>query len=114
MKTIETILGPISPDQMRICLPHEHFNVYGPNEAPIGVREHALALIVPQLQELRRRYDCNALVECTATGETPPYLRDYRHIFTHVMPRLKKMGVTPDQIRQIFYRNPKTHLCGPW
>ncbi|MBI3947556.1 MAG: hypothetical protein HY321_16655 [Armatimonadetes bacterium] len=323
MRALETVLGSVAPEEVRICLPHEHFNVHGPNEASIGIRDHALAVLVPQLEELRERYDCNALVECTsvasngrdletyaaiarqarfhviastgfflyertswwmkdasvqelaerwtrearqgmdgtgirpgvlkgasgmeigdpgrphhaevrtwfealarthhatglpitthasgpaswpqfaaltecgvppraiavghadfqgsvenllpvldhggyvlhnfcggfqprpfdaaiqlikalidrgytnqllisvdvvysagrrcdmltrtgATGETPPWLRDYRHIFTHVIPRLEEMGVTPAQIRQLFHCNPKAHLCGPW
>ncbi len=80
MKSIQTVLGPVLPDAIRICLPHEHFHVFGPNEAPLGAREEALAGIVPQLQALRRRYDCNALVECTNCASQGRDLETYAAI----------------------------------
>lgn len=67
MPSIQTVLGPVPPEAIRICLPHEHIHVFGPNEASVGVRRDALAMIAPELRDLRRRHDCNALVECTCT-----------------------------------------------
>ena len=67
---IETVLGPIRPDQMHACLTHEHLTLYGTNEASIIIRQKALQLIVPRLRELREKHHCNALVECTLSAST--------------------------------------------
>ena len=65
---IHTILGPIAPEEMKRCLTHEHLNLYGCTPPPIGIRKAARKMIVPELVELRERYRCNALVECTPEG----------------------------------------------
>lgn len=65
---IETVLGPIRPEEIKSCMAHEHFTVYGSTEAAIAVRGQALEIIVPELQKLRRDYGCNTLVECTNTA----------------------------------------------
>ncbi len=77
---IETVLGPIRPEQMQACLSHEHLTVYGTNEASIAIRGKALRDIVPQLRELRRKYRCNALVECTPSLSTGRDLETYAEI----------------------------------
>lgn len=77
---IETVLGAIRPEQMQACLSHEHLTLYGPNEASIAIREQALRLIVPRLRELREKYHCNALVECTPSASTGRDLETYAEI----------------------------------
>ena len=77
---IETVLGPIRPERMQACLTHEHLTVYGTNEASIAIREKALQLIVPRLRELREKYHCNALVECTPCASTGRDLVTYAEI----------------------------------
>ena len=77
---IETVLGPIRPEQMRACLTHEHLTLYGTNEASIAVREKALKIIVPRLRELREKYHCNALVECTLSASTGRDLVTYAEV----------------------------------
>lgn len=80
MKTIQTVLGPIRPEQMKACLPHEHFTVYGPNHTSIEIQERACEVIVPELQELRRRFNCNTLVECTNCASTGRDVETYAEI----------------------------------
>ena len=77
---IETVLGPIRSELMRGCLTHEHLTVYGQHEASIAIREKALQHIVPQLCELREKYGCNALVECTLSRSTGRDLVTYAEI----------------------------------
>lgn len=77
---IETVLGPIRPEQMQACLTHEHLTVYGTNEASIAIRQKALRDIVPLLRELREKYHCNALVECTLSASTGRDLVTYAEI----------------------------------
>jgi len=77
---IETVLGPIRPEQMQACLTHEHFTIYGMNEASIAIREKALQLIVPRLRELREKWHCNTLVECTLSASTGRDLVTYAEI----------------------------------
>ena len=77
---IETVLGPIRPEQMQACLTHEHLTLYGTNEASITIREQALEIIVPRLRELREKYHCNAMVECTLSGSTGRDLVTYAEI----------------------------------
>ena len=36
--------------------------------------------------------------------------RTYRCVFTHLVPMLKKLGITPDQIQQMLVANPRRHL----
>ena len=77
---IETILGPIRPEEMQACLTHEHLTLYGTNEASIAIREKALRDIVPLLRELREKWHCNALVECTLSASTGRDLMTYAEI----------------------------------
>ena len=77
---IETVLGPIRPERMQACLTHEHLTLYGTNEASIAIREKALERIVPRLRELREKYHCNALVECTLSASTGRDLVTYAEI----------------------------------
>ena len=77
---IETVLGQIRPDQMQACLTHEHLTVWGTNEASIAIREQALQTIVPLLCELREKYHCNTLVECTPCASTGRDLLTYAEI----------------------------------
>ncbi len=64
-KSIQTVLGPIQPEQISICMAHEHFTVGGSTVASIGIRDYYLKNVVPQLQHMRREYGCNTIVECT-------------------------------------------------
>jgi len=77
---IETVLGPIRPELVQACLTHEHLTLYGTNEASIAIREKALQRIVPRLRELREKYRCNALVECTLSASTGRDLVTYAEI----------------------------------
>ena len=77
---IETVLGPIRPEQMQACLTHEHLLLYGTNEASIAIRDRSLEVIVPRLRELRRKYHCNAMVECTLSASTGRDLVTYAEI----------------------------------
>lgn len=77
---IETVLGPIRPEQMKACLTHEHLSVYGASEASIAIREKMLRTIVPRLRELRTKYKCNTMVECTPSVSTGRDLVTYAEI----------------------------------
>ena len=77
---IETVLAPINPQQIQACLSHEHVTVYGTNEASIAIRQKALRDIVPQLCELRRKYRCNTMVECTMLLSTGRDLETYAEV----------------------------------
>lgn len=65
---IQTVLGPIRPEQMTACMAHEHLTVYGPSEPSIGLLNDCAEKIVPQLTELRTRYGCNGFVELTCNA----------------------------------------------
>jgi len=65
---IQTVLGPIRPEQMTACMTHEHLTVYGPSEPSIGLLNDCVEKIVPQLTELRTRYGCNGFVELTCNA----------------------------------------------
>lgn len=65
---IQTVLGPIRPEQMTACMTHEHLTVYGPSEPSIGLINDCAETVVPELTDLRRTYGCNAFVECTSAA----------------------------------------------
>jgi predicted metal-dependent phosphotriesterase family hydrolase len=77
---IMTVTGPIDPQAMGFCLPHEHvMSTFGADSAryPSYDRDKLFNQVLPYLQQISA-YGCQTLVDCTAThfGRHPELLRE--------------------------------------
>jgi phosphotriesterase-related protein len=76
---IMTVAGPISPQEMGLCLPHEHvMSTFGdaPARYPTYDLPRLLSIVIPYLDKLKT-LGCRTLLDCTAAyfGRHPELLR---------------------------------------
>jgi phosphotriesterase-related protein len=118
---IETVTGPISPDQLGVTLMHEHVLVDFIGAAQVSPARYdadaVFAAVLPQLQQARR-LGCDTLVECTPAylGRDPRLLKRLSEASEmHILSNTGYYGAASDKhVPRHAFDETAEQLAAPW
>jgi phosphotriesterase-related protein len=117
---IMTVLGPIEPGVLGLCLPHEHvMSTFGAESAryPHYDQGALFAAVLPYLQQIKG-YGCRALADCTAThfGRHPEFLRSIaRQSGLHILTNTGYYAAAGDRyVPALAYEESADQIAARW
>lgn len=124
MTKINTVLGPITPEQLGPTLMHEHMVLAYPGWGidfifPDNLRRATILglLGLGFADRIVLSQDCNARI-LGRPFVMPDFIQalianwSYTHIFKNIIPQLKQAGVTEAQVIQMLVENPRRIFGG--